>query len=40
LSGLSEGERVIDGNLGSFTPGQRVLPKVIEAGTANQAGTN
>jgi RND family efflux transporter MFP subunit len=40
LSGLSEGERVIDGNLGAFTPGQRVLPKLVEAGAASQAGTN
>jgi RND family efflux transporter MFP subunit len=38
LSGLSEGERVIDGNLGGFSPGQRVLPRVVEAGTASQAG--
>jgi RND family efflux transporter MFP subunit len=38
LSGLSEGERVIDGNLGGFSPGQRVLPRVVEAGTAGQAG--
>ena len=39
LSGLSEGERVIDGNLGEFTPGQKVSPKVVEAGSASQAGT-
>jgi RND family efflux transporter MFP subunit len=38
LSGLSEGERVIDGNLGGFSPGQKVLPRVVEAGTAGQAG--
>jgi RND family efflux transporter MFP subunit len=38
LSGLSEGERVVDGNLGAFAPGQRVLPKVVEAGSASQAG--
>jgi len=38
LSGLSEGERVIVGNLGEFTPGQRVLPKLVEAGTASEAG--
>lgn len=40
LSGLTEGERVINGNLGAFTPGQRVLPKVVAVGTASQAGTN
>ena len=40
LSGLSEGERVIDGNLGGFSPGQRVLPRVVEAGTASQAGVS
>jgi RND family efflux transporter MFP subunit len=39
LSGLTEGERVIDGNLGEFTPGQKVLPKMVEAGSASQAGT-
>ena len=38
LSGLNEGERVIVGNLGEFTPGQRVLPKLVEAGTASEAG--
>jgi RND family efflux transporter MFP subunit len=38
LSGLSEGERVIVGNLGEFTPGQKVLPKLVEAGTASEAG--
>jgi RND family efflux transporter MFP subunit len=39
LSGLTEGERVINGNLGEFTPGQKVLPKMVEAGSASQAGT-
>jgi len=38
LSGLAEGDRVIDGNLSEFTPGQKVLPKVVEADTASQAG--
>src|SRR5580693_5164514 len=38
LSGLIEGERVIDGNLGEFVPGQTVLPKVVEAGNSSQAG--
>jgi RND family efflux transporter MFP subunit len=38
LSGLSEGERVIGGNLGGFSPGQRVLPKLVEAETASPAG--
>jgi RND family efflux transporter MFP subunit len=39
LSGLTEGERVIVGNLAEFTPGQKVLPKMVEAGSASQAGT-
>jgi RND family efflux transporter MFP subunit len=40
LSGLAEGERVIVGNLGEFTPGQKVLPKVVGAGTASEAGNS
>jgi RND family efflux transporter MFP subunit len=40
LTGLTEGERIINGNLGAFTPGQRVLTKLVEAGTASQTGTN
>jgi multidrug efflux pump subunit AcrA (membrane-fusion protein) len=40
LSGLMEGERVIVGNLSEFSPGQKVLPKVVEAGTASGAGNN
>jgi RND family efflux transporter MFP subunit len=40
LSGLTEGERVIVGNLGEFTPGQKVLLKLVEAGTASEAGNN
>jgi len=40
LSGLTEGERVIVGNLSEFTPGQKVLPKVVEAGTASEAGND
>jgi len=40
LSGLSEGERVIVGNLSEFTPGQKVLPKVVGAAAASGAGNN
>jgi RND family efflux transporter MFP subunit len=40
LAGLSEGERVIVGNLSEFTPGQKVLPKEVAAGAASEAGTN
>jgi membrane fusion protein, macrolide-specific efflux system len=40
LAGLTEGERVISGNFSEFTPGEKVLPKVVEAGTAARAGTN
>lgn len=40
LSGLNEGERVINGNLGEFTPGQKVLPKVVEANRASQTGNS
>ena len=40
LSGLTEGERVIDGNLGEFSPGQKVLPKAVEADASGQAGIN
>jgi len=40
LSGLSEGERTIIGNPSAFTPGQKVSPKVVEAATTGQAGTN
>jgi RND family efflux transporter MFP subunit len=38
LSGLAEGDRVIDGNLSEFTAGQKVSPKVVEADAASQAG--
>ncbi|HXZ80011.1 MAG TPA: efflux RND transporter periplasmic adaptor subunit [Terriglobales bacterium] len=41
LSGLTEGDRVIVGNLGSFQPGQVVVPKVsgfVGAQTADAAG--
>jgi RND family efflux transporter MFP subunit len=40
LSGLAEGERVIVGNLSEFTPGQKVLPKVVAAAAASEAGNN
>ncbi len=40
LSGLSEGERIIVGNLGEFAPGQKVLAKQVEAGTASEVGNN
>jgi RND family efflux transporter MFP subunit len=40
LSGLTEGERVIVGNLSEFTPGQKVLPKVVAAAAASEAGNN
>jgi membrane fusion protein, multidrug efflux system len=40
LSGLTEGERVIVGNLSEFSPGQKVLPKVVDAGTASGAGNS
>jgi RND family efflux transporter MFP subunit len=40
LSGLSEGERVINGNLGEFTSGQKVLPKIVDAAAASQAGNH
>jgi RND family efflux transporter MFP subunit len=40
LSGLSEGERVIVGNLGEFTPGQKVVPKVVGAAAASEAGNS
>jgi RND family efflux transporter MFP subunit len=40
LSGLAEGERVIVGNLSEFSPGQKVLPKVVAAGRASGAGNN
>jgi RND family efflux transporter MFP subunit len=40
LSGLTEGERVIVGNLSEFTQGQKVLPKVVPAGAASEAGNN
>jgi len=35
LSGLTEGERVIVGNPGEFTPGQKVSPKVVGAAAGN-----
>jgi RND family efflux transporter MFP subunit len=38
LSGLTDGERVIVGNLGEFTPGQKILPKLVESGGASEAG--
>jgi len=38
LTGLTEGERVIVGNLSEFTPGQRVTPKAVESGSAAKAG--
>ena len=37
---LTEGERVIVGNLGEFAPGQIVLPKIVGAGTASEAGNS
>jgi RND family efflux transporter MFP subunit len=37
LSGLSEGERVIVGNLSEFTPGQKVTPKMVDSGAAAKA---
>jgi multidrug efflux pump subunit AcrA (membrane-fusion protein) len=40
LSGLAGGERVIVGNLSEFTPGQKVLPKVVDQGTASGAGNS
>ncbi|HEY2547268.1 MAG TPA: efflux RND transporter periplasmic adaptor subunit [Candidatus Acidoferrum sp.] len=40
VSGLTEGERVIVGNLSEFAPGQKVSPKIVDAGTASEAGTN
>jgi RND family efflux transporter MFP subunit len=40
LSGLTEGERVIVGNLGEFTPGQKVVPKVVGAAAASEAGNS
>ncbi len=40
LSGLTEGERVIVGNLSEFTSGQKVLPKVVAAAAGSQAGNN
>jgi RND family efflux transporter MFP subunit len=38
LSGLTDGERVIVGNLGEFTPGQKISPKLVESGGASEAG--
>jgi len=38
LSGLTEGERVIVGNLGEFRPGQKVVPKESKAGSAGAPG--
>jgi RND family efflux transporter MFP subunit len=38
LAGLTDGERVIVGNLGEFTPGQKILPKLLESGGASEAG--
>ena len=38
LSGLNEGERIINGNLGEFTPGQKVQPKTADAAAAGDAG--
>jgi RND family efflux transporter MFP subunit len=38
LSGLTDGERIIVGNLGEFTPGQKILPKLLESGGASEAG--
>jgi len=40
LSGLTEGDRVIVGNLGEFTPGQKVVPKVVGAAAASEAGNS
>lgn len=40
LSGLNEGERIINGNLGEFTPGQKVQPKTADAATAGVAGNS
>jgi RND family efflux transporter MFP subunit len=40
LSGLADGERVIVGNLSEFTQGQKVLPKVVDQGTASGAGNS
>jgi RND family efflux transporter MFP subunit len=40
LSGLTEGERVIVGNLGEFAPGQKVTPKVVRAAAASEAGNS
>jgi RND family efflux transporter MFP subunit len=37
LSGLTEGERVILGILSEFTPGQRVLPKMVDSGSEAKA---
>lgn len=38
ISGLNEGERVIVGNLSEFTPGEKVVPKVVGAAAAGEAG--
>lgn len=40
LSGLNEGDRIINGNLGEFTPGQKVQPKTADAATAGVAGNS
>ena len=40
LSGLAEGERVIVGNLSQFTAGQRISPKMVEAGPPAKAGSS
>jgi RND family efflux transporter MFP subunit len=39
LSGLAEGERVIVGGHGEFHPGQKVVPKVVDAGTPGGEGS-
>jgi RND family efflux transporter MFP subunit len=40
LSGLTEGERVIVGNLSEFAPKQKVVPKVVGAGATSEAGNS
>ena len=40
LSGLTEGERVIVGNLSEFAPGQKVVPKIVGPAATSEAGNS
>jgi RND family efflux transporter MFP subunit len=40
LSGLTEGERVIVGNLSEFAPGQKVVPKIVGPAGTGEAGNS